>query len=109
MGVALTSVGYFLNNYYCQFASDIKAYTAGSDFYYWGPKYCPATWTFKGVSEENLGKVNNGEDIVVIAKNESDELAGLLTQNYLDYSVYIAGEGEEEFVIYETECQKCQN
>ncbi|MDD3480654.1 MAG: hypothetical protein PHW75_00275 [Patescibacteria group bacterium] len=107
--MVLLGIGYFLNSYYCKFASEIKAYTAGEDFYFWGPRYCPATWGFDGINKEGLLKLDRQSDIIVVSSEESEELEELLTRNYLDFNVYLAGEGEGEFVIYETECEKCKN
>jgi hypothetical protein len=100
----------FINLKYCSFAHEVKAYVIGKEsFYYYGPKYCPATWSFKSITVNTLKDLASDKDIIIISQKESPELEEALEKKFLSFSRFVASDENVSFIIYETECQKCKN
>jgi hypothetical protein len=99
----------FINLKYCGFVSEIRSYVYNNDdFYFYGAKYCPGTWKFKSVTLNSLDELSSAEDIVILSKNESRELEEALESKYLSFTKFEASGEKDNFIIYETECQKCK-
>ena len=108
--VIATTMGLFINLRYCAFVYEIKSYVIGKEsFYYYGPKYCPATWGFESITTGSLKDLDSNEDITIVSQKESTELEEALEKKFPSFSRFVASDERVSFIIYETECQKCKN
>lgn len=108
--IAVVVMGLFINLKYCTFAYEIRSYVIEQEsFFYYGPKYCPATWSFESITTDTLNELDSNKDIVIVSQKESSELEEALEKKFLSFSRFVASDENVSFIIYETECQKCKN
>jgi len=106
----ISMAGFLLNSRYCGFVGEMRSYARGREsFYYYGPRYCPATWSLESIDEEMIGDLSDNRDILILSQKESPTLEEALEKKYLSYTRFFAGSDNANFVIYETECRKCKN
>ena len=87
----------------------MKSYAFGKEnVYYFGNQFCPGTWNLKTVKIKDIAEMDSLNDVVILSSNESEELENEIEKKFLSYSKYLASSEEVDFVIYETECQKCK-
>jgi hypothetical protein len=104
------TIGLYINLRFCAFASEIKSYVIGKEtFYFYGPRYCPATWGFESIAVDSLKDLDSNKDILIVSQKESPELEEALEKKFLSFSRFVASDENVSFIIYETECQKCKN
>lgn len=101
--------GYFLYQGSCGFVREMKAYTgARSNVYFWGKTYCPGITGFKKADENAVKNFSKDKKSEIVSKEEDTALEKLLSETFLGYNKYTAGEGKNSFVIYETICKPCE-
>lgn len=107
--IFLVAGGYFLYQRNCGFAREMKAYTgARSDVYFWGKSYCPGVSSFKKADQNIVKDLSKDKKSEIVTKKEDGELEKILTDSFLGYNKYTAGEGKNSFVVYETICKPCE-
>ncbi len=113
--VLTVAIGFYLNFRFCGFADEMKAYGLNHDpLYYYGPRYCPATWEFRSLDVDEVSELETEKSTVVLSKKESPELEKALEKKYLSFTRFFAENQGEKFVIYEmkghkTDGQECED
>ena len=89
--------------------NEIKAYAGLKEsFYFLGPKTCPATWSLKSITKEEAKNLPRDKKSEIVSLKEDKNIEKILSDNFLGYNKFVAGEGEKKFVIYETICKVCE-
>jgi len=101
--------GCFLYQQNCGFIGEVKAYTgARDDVYFWGKSYCLGVSSFEKADQNIVKNLSKDKKSEIVAKKEDSELEKILTDSFLGYNKYTAGEGKNSFVVYETICKPCE-